>query len=159
MGQGVSSRLPANYPTNPLAIEFLKPTGDVSELWLPDLGDRIRQKRRQLGITLVELADHIGVSLSAAVYWERLSRPPRKIETRQKLLTWLNKYRPDRAIELHEIDGDMIKTERLRRRMSIADLAKVIRVSVRSVRDWEHGNIRPQPPSLRLLREWLEEAR
>ena len=75
VGQGVDSRpLPANYPTNPLAIAFLKPTGDVSELWLPDLGDRIRQKRRQLGIILVELADHIGVSLSAAVYWEGFAR-------------------------------------------------------------------------------------
>ena len=110
-------------------------------------------------MTIDELADQIGVNKSSVSRWERFSRPPSYIEVRQKLLTWLNMDRSDWAIEFHEIDGDSIRTERLRQGMSIEDLAKVIRVSARTVRDWERRNVRPQRSSLRLLREWLEEAR
>ena len=148
-----------SYPTNPLAIEFLngEPPSDISELWLPNLGDRIRRRRGQLAVTQAELADHMGVSLSAAVYWERLSRPPRGVETRDKLLRWLSECSPGHSIDLREIDSDLIRTERLRRLMTTADLAEVIGVSVETIRKWERGEDRPNRSILKSLREWMED--
>ena len=124
----------------------------------PNLGERVRTRRLQLAMNQDEISKHLGVSVSAVRQWESGQRFPDAIATQRKVSAWLREEIPPDAVGADEIDGEVIRSERLRRGMSSGELATHLRVSRRSIYDWEKGKVRPQVAKLRILKRWLNEG-
>lgn len=60
-----------------------------------NLGEMIRKKRMDLGLTMKEVAQRVGVTETTVYYWEvRNIRPYRRIEEKLKTVLKLNKEVP-----------------------------------------------------------------
>ena len=119
-------------------------------------GGRIRNERLRQSMTQQELANHLGVHVTAVNHWEKGVRTPMPSNLRM-LQEWLDEDVPSYMIRIEEI-GDRIRNERLRRGMTQQELADHFAVGVDTVHCWEDGLKTPQPHYLRRLREWFGES-
>ena len=122
-----------------------------------NFGDRIAERRRELGMTQIELAERLGVKGITMSRLERGIRRPSSTMT-QKLREWLDEDIPSRSVRLDEIDGNRIRTERLRLRMTQRELGDSLGVSEKCICSWERGRSTPRNSYLKRLGDWLEES-
>ena len=148
----------SQFPTNPLAIVFARRSTTVFwEYAKGDLGGLLKRRRREWEMSRIDLAQYLGVDYSSVRTWEEGLRFPYPAAIEQ-LSKWLNEDVPSPAISLKEVNGSRIFSERLRRHMTIRDVADRIGVAARTVRDWERGALNPGPTYRKLLRKWLLEG-
>ena len=129
----------------------------IEEIRIEEIsGDRIRDERLRLSMTRQELADHLGVHVTAVRHWEKGVRTPTASNLR-RLQEWFEEDVPSYMVRIEEI-GDQIRDERLRRGMTQQELADHFAIGVDTVHCWEDGLKTPQPHYLRRLREWFGES-
>ena len=136
------------------------------------LSRRIVEKRRKLGLTLTELADHIGVSSEYLYDWEHGRRLPTGTDM-QVLREWIIADTEDTedigsifgpsgsaspkttfGISPDHI-GKLVKAKRIELAMTGRELAKQIGVSQSSISGWERSGTTPYYYNYELLCDWL----
>ena len=80
----------------------------LTELLAPDLGARIRDRRREWAMSRTELAELLGVDRGTLTKWENGMHIPSDVKA-QRLLEWLAEDIPDQAIRIEELDGNLMK--------------------------------------------------
>ena len=116
-----------------------------------DLRTRLRERRLQLRMTQVEVAERLGIFDKDVVYrWENgLSRP--SPSHRDKILEWLDKGAPKVDV------GTRLRERRLQLGMTQRELAERLGCLASRVTGWERGHHRPGPSNRRKIQEWLDE--
>lgn len=138
------------------------------------MGDRIRDCRKGMGLTLEELAEKVGVKKSAVSKWERGMVENIKRSTILKMSaifdcdpTWLMGYEPnvvsrhaqnsqnDNFFKLNRKEKpslyDNIKGFIEFRKANYSDLADNLGVDVETIHDWENGTATPDAEDLESL--------
>lgn len=103
----------------------------------------IRWRRKKLGLTQQELAEHLGVTVQTLRNWELGHSRPGLRQTPQAadFLGRFMLFRPGKRLDFP------VRLQLTRRRMGLsqAELATRLGVSADSVWEWENGNHQPSP--------------
>ena len=115
------------------------------------LGDHIRKRRLDLGLSQVELAAELGVSRTSVLSWETDQAQP-KIRYTPQIIAFLG-YDP---LETHpeSLAQELVATRR-RLGLSRRKLALLLGVGERTLRSWERRESRPSGRLLSELRSFL----
>lgn len=140
-------------------------------------GQRLRRLRQERGLTLIQLAQTAGVSRSALNRWETGVNEPRLPELdavlmalgappqeRREILSEMDAPRAAAVIQT-EISqqgeqsgigpmphgGDLLRAMRLRRDLSLEELASRLKVTTRTLRLWENAEVWPTVEQLHRL--------
>jgi transcriptional regulator with XRE-family HTH domain len=114
------------------------------------MGQRIRQRRLDLGLTQVELADQLGCSSTCVMYWETDKSVPlaKRWAVIVRLLgDGLVPYEPDLPRR--------IRAARRLHGLTQAELAARAGLHARTIRNAEQGRFQPFPKTLARLRTVL----
>ena len=123
------------------------------------IGEKMRQKRLELGLGVAEVARYLGTSINTVYKWESGDRFPR-YHYLERILEFLNEERRDflfpvGASSSRAIIGDRIKQKMGELGLSRKALAELMGVSYVTVYHWETGRAGPRSRFRALLNEIL----
>ena len=138
------------------------------------LGEKLRRKRKDMGMSRAEFAAYFGVSVTSVSLWEFGKRNPSRLH-REKLVEWLGegiapmgKGNVDHrnftdssseedtlfGVPITEI-GSRIRQRRREWGMTRQELGEYLGVYPLSISNWETGKATPSYPNFKLVCEWL----
>lgn len=119
------------------------------------IGDRLKQRRLDLGLLQQDVATKLGVSSSSVRDWELGHKTP-KLQHQPTLRAFLDEEPPrENATTFPEVLRAARRTMGLSRRR----LAELVGFGgPDTVADWEHGIRTPMPRHLERLKQFFEEA-
>ena len=125
-----------------------------------DFAQRIREKRREWGMNLTELAKYLGVDRTTVREWENGFHLPTCANVRRLRLWFVEDApeKPDRMSKYIEL-GAHIKEKRKALGITQAQLAKHLGVGKNRIHEWERGETVLRHQSLELVTKWLNEVR
>ena len=124
---------------------------------IPGLGQRVKDRRRDWGMTQAELGERLGVSAAAICSCEQGSTP--SMQTIIKIAPWLAEAPPVKRAKLSikSAFGKRIQKKRLKIAMSQRALGKHLGVDKDNIRNWESGQHFPSKAYAEMMEEWLNE--
>ena len=121
---------------------------DACDLDVARIVDELRTLRRDAGLTLTDVAEHVGVSRRLPAYWENLERQPPLLH----LAAWAAMlHRPLPAKVVFDAFVDDLRRQRGRAGHTQADLAALLGVTKNTFSRWERCWSRP---TRRQLEAW-----
>jgi transcriptional regulator with XRE-family HTH domain len=128
------------------AIKAEKPKHSAHPNEINTLGDRLRAKRLDLGLTQQQVAQRLGIDETTVHNWERNHKVP-VVRLLPRMIQFLgySPYAP--ALSLPE----QLKMCRRSLGLSQRKLAKALGVDESSLRNWESGRRKPSKKSLRII--------
>lgn len=107
---------------------------------LQTIGDHVRARRLDLGLTQAELGEILGVSEPTVYNWEKHRTDP-DLRTLPRVIDWLGyDPRPEREDLVARVAA-----ERQRQGLSQRELAERLGTDQSSLSAWERGETRPSP--------------
>ena len=116
------------------------------------IGEKIRNRRLELGLLQKDVADIFGICVDAVTYWENNRSEPRTIYY-PKLIRFLG-YVPF-EIDTSTMAGKM-KMYRFLNGLSQEDLAKELGINESTVFHYENGKHLPQPQTLQKMKNIIK---
>ena len=112
-----------------------------------DRGAALRRAREVAGLTQVEVADGVGVSVSSVKKWEHGDRLLPDTFVADRLAEFLGVSSESLHVVVPDFDTATLATIRRSRRQSAEALAEVLGISARTVARVEAGDILPPDPA------------
>ena len=149
--EGLSAPSKANLE---MMTEWLSESDDYT------LAQRLRDKRKMLGITQKDIAELFGVSLIAIKTWEQGRRIPSH-DNFQRVLTWLSRdHLKNNSEEQPEFARFVLPMKEKRENLGIGTLtlAHQLGVGKNQVSQWEAGRSVPSQEGCNKIFNWLQAA-
>ena len=122
----------------PVSVRLVARKPELARLEGDSLGARLKLRRRELGLRLIDAAAIMGVDAKTLMWWERDERPP-FVRAYPAIISFLG-YEP--WLEPHCL-ADALLVERRRRGLEIRKVAALIDVDEGTWRRWESGEWKP----------------
>jgi transcriptional regulator with XRE-family HTH domain len=120
-------------------------------------GAKLRQRRREVGLSMDDLAARVGVSHGTIFNWEKGTHKPRP-EMSGLLEAALSEAEADPRLMSLEEEGAAFRRRREAKGVSLRELGRKSGVHHNTVRNYECGLQRPRAANLRRMEEALRDA-
>ena len=118
------------------------------------IGEHIRQRRLEWGMSTGDLAEHLGVTRSSVCLWENGKRLPHPARMKG-LSEWFAQDIPQDILKSDQHIGRRIRKRRLELGATQGELAEHVGVSEYTVRAWETRRSLPMESILKRINEWF----
>jgi transcriptional regulator with XRE-family HTH domain len=136
-----------------VTLKAPKPPPEAYPKELNTLGDHLRKKRLDLGLTQTEVARQLNVHATTVQYWEtnRVAPDLRSIPRIIRFLTYVP-YKPGQTF------SERLRASRKARGVSQKELANILEVDPGTLARWEAGRSRPSKKHIQRLESHLNAA-
>jgi transcriptional regulator with XRE-family HTH domain len=127
----------------PIITEFLGYNPFIPDFPLNTIGDHVRRKRIERGLTQIQTADILGISEDTVADWEKGKTEPS--DKRRKAVIEFLGYNPfllEQEKPLITI-GDHIRKRRLELSLTHAETAERLETNIDTAKSWQSGRTRP----------------